>query len=396
MIVQMGRRSLVSLSLIVAVAHVPLAGQSTQTSRDAPIFVEDFEGGLERWTFPFGSSHRLVETGTEQNAALALRVQSLPVYALMDGSDAWPNVRVEGKVLFPDTADSYLGFIYRYRDDGRRTDFGSLYIKGNDSYVQANPHHDTNVGRTLYPEMRVALTGDAAIRIGAWQRFALEVVGSRAHLYVGPSGRPVMTLPFGGEWSGAFGFKPRNPGAEVWIDDIRVEAIDDFSHEGPPVPDPRYGMADWIRDWQVLGPLTAHAPEIEAGAFRRSAVVRDDGRSVAWRPLEADARGAIFSGRVTEFRGGRRVAYFRAGIEAETAGRATLELASADDLAIWVNGEFIGFAGRQGAAWWDAATGSAHAPLRVTVDVRAGTNDLLVRATGGVYATGGFFARVAR
>ena len=67
--------------------------------------------------------------------------------------------------------------------------------KGNGSYVQANLHSDTNVGRTLYPEMRAALEGPRAIVIGAWQRFALEVVGSEAHFYVGDMSTPAMTLP---------------------------------------------------------------------------------------------------------------------------------------------------------------------------------------------------------
>lgn len=67
-------------------------------------------------------------------------------------------------------------------------------MNGNDSYAQANPHFDTNVGRTLYPEMRAPLAGASEVRVGHWQRFALEVVGGVAHLYVGDTTLPSMTV----------------------------------------------------------------------------------------------------------------------------------------------------------------------------------------------------------
>jgi len=327
---------------------------------------------------------------------LALRTRSLPVYALIRGSEDWRDVRIEGDVMFPDSADSYLGFIYRYRDDGRRIDFGSVYIKGNDGYVQANPHFDTNVGRTLHPELRAPLVDDGRIRIGQWQRFALEVVGPEAHLYVGAGDEPVITLPFEGSDRGAFGFKPRNPGAALWIDDLRVTEIERFTYEGPARPDPAYEQAEWLRNWHVLGPLTRHARAIEERPFSPSDTVWDDGRVVGWIPLETDARGMVLTSRVTEYRGARRVTYFHAPVDADAPGPAVLEISTADDLAIWLNGGFIGFAASQAVAWWDAGVDAAHAPVRAHVTLREGTNHLHVRVTGGVYATGGLFVRVRR
>ena len=79
----------------------------------------------------------------------------------------WDGVRLEGEVLFPDDDHNYLGFIYGYQRTGDRIDFGSLYIKGNGSYVQGNTHRDTNVGRTYLPEARTDLVGPHAITIGA-------------------------------------------------------------------------------------------------------------------------------------------------------------------------------------------------------------------------------------
>ena len=114
------------------------------------LFFDDFEADLTRWRFPYGSGHAIV--ARDGNRALRLETVSLPVLALMEGSERWGDVRIEGRVLFPDDVHNYLGFIYRYGAEDGRMNFGSVYIKGNGSYLQANPHHDTNVGRTVYPE----------------------------------------------------------------------------------------------------------------------------------------------------------------------------------------------------------------------------------------------------
>jgi len=49
----------------------------------------------------------------------------------------WGSYRVEGDVLFPDDRHNYLGIVYNYRESGGRADFGSLYLKGNGSYIRA-------------------------------------------------------------------------------------------------------------------------------------------------------------------------------------------------------------------------------------------------------------------
>jgi hypothetical protein len=90
------------------------------------------------------------------------------------------------------------------------------------------------------------------------------------------------------------------------------------------------------------------------------------------------------------------VAYFRAEIPATRTGPAVLEFSTTDALAIWLNGSFLGFAAAQDRAWWDAAPGSEHDPVRAAVTLRRGSNELLVRVVGGTYASGGFFLRVRR
>lgn len=371
------------------------AGPKTaQGQASTEIFEDDFSAGLERWSFPGTAGHQLIDGGLQRGAVLQLQTVSGQVYALMDGSEHWSDVRIEGLVSFPEDRHSYLGFIYRYVDDGRRIDFGSLYIKGNDSYLQANPHHDTNVGRTIYPEARTNLSGERAVVIGAWQRFALEVVGSDAHLYVGDMGTPALTLRGHLAPRGAFGFKPRNPGARVLIDDVTVRPIDGFTYHGRPIPDPSYTREAFVTEWSVLGPLTRNLPTRLEGSFDEDLTVEDDGRSVSWRPFTADHRGAIVTASVTEYRGSRRVAYFHAEVQSEDGGDAVLLISSTDDLAIWVNGVFAGFLPRQGRAWWDSLDNPEHRPARAFVTLRSGRNDIVIRVAGGVYATGGFYLAV--
>lgn len=385
-------------ALLLAGLAPSVDGQEADT-RPAPatqLFFDDFESDLGQWRFPYGSGHAIV--ARDGDRALRLETVSLPVLALMEGSEGWGDVRIEGRVLFPEDVHNYLGFIYRYGADDGRMDFGSVYIKGNGSYLQANPHHDTNVGRTVYPELRTNLTGRRAIRIGEWQRFALEVVRGEAHLYVGDLATPAMTLPPSASphgARGAFGFKPRNPGGAVFIDDIRVTSLDGFRHTGAPVPEAPYDRLSHVTDWNVLGPLTAHAPEVEA------APAPDLGRSVPsgehafrWRPFQADERGAVVTGRVVDFRGDDRVAYFHTIVHSDIGRLAELHLSTVDDLAIWMNGTFVGFADGQGYAWWDAGLEPDHAPLRSRVTLRPGANHILVRVVGGTYASGGFYLRV--
>lgn len=360
------------------------------------LFEDDFETGVDGWSFPFGQGQELVDAGGGRGTALELRVIDEPVYALIEGSDQWDGVRIEGDVMFPEDVHNYLGFIYRYVDDRRRIDFGSLYIKGNGGYIQANIHHDTNVGRTWHPEVRTNLEGAGSIQIGQWKRFALEVVDELAHLYVGDFDTPAMTLRSNVATAGGFGFKPRNPGGAVRIDNIRVSAIRSLTYRGAPIPDPAYRRADWATEWSVLGPLSAHAEEVEGSApTDLEGTVAEGTDQIRWRALDSDHRGAVSTGAVTEFRGGRRVAYFHTAVTSEGRNEVDLVLSTVDDLAIWVNGTFTGFVDRQPAAWWDASRNAARAPRRLRAVLQEGRNDVLVRVVGGVYASGGFYLTVA-
>jgi hypothetical protein len=103
----------------------------------------------------------------------------------------------------------------------------------------------------------------------------------------------------------------------------------------------------------------------------------------------------VVTGRLVDFHGPRTVTYLRTTVAAAADREGVLEFSTADDLAVWVNGVFQAFVARQDAAWFDFPQNPAHAPRRMRVPLLAGTNEVVVRVRGGVYATGGFFARLA-
>lgn len=72
----------------------------------------------------------------------AERIETARLVLRRPSIDSGAGVRVEGEVLFPESGHSYLGLIYNYGEAKGRIDFGSIYIKGNDSYIRVNPHRD--------------------------------------------------------------------------------------------------------------------------------------------------------------------------------------------------------------------------------------------------------------
>lgn len=308
------------------------------------------------------------------------------VYAVARGSGGWGPVRIEGDVLFPTDVDNYLAVIYHVRRHGARTDFGAIYIKGNESYLQVNPHRDLNVGRTLYPEYHVPLRGEAAIQTGRWQRFKVEVAGPDCHFYVGDMTTPQLTFGLLELDAGGVGLQPRSVGGPVWVDNVRVARIDRLAYSGPPRPaELSYSSSDLLTNWLAIGPLDRTDDDIAR---------RPGDRRLSWHPFPTDARGAVVTGKIVDYHGPRSVAYFRTRVNATTSAPATLHVSTVDDLALWVNGRFHWFIPRGTAAWYDFSTNPAHRGQRIPIPLAAGVNEIVLRVRGGVYASGGFFARM--
>ena len=349
------------------------------------LFEEDFENGLGRWTIHGEGTAKIHESGETQHGKILALVPNGNAYAIIDGSEGWRGVRLEGEVLFPTNEDSYLGVVYNLRRREDRRDFGVIYIKGNESYLQANPHRDWNVSRTIYPEYRAPLTGAAAVRRGVWQRFAVEVLGRDCHFYVGDAAAPQLTFSLFEGDSGALGLQPRSVGAEVWVDNVRVTSLERLSYDGPPRPPVEHDPSSVARQWEVLGPLSRAEDEIARSP---------SSPGLRWRPFETDSRGAVVTGRVVDFQGANTVAYFRTRVLRRAEGPAVLRISTADDLALWVNGRFAWFIPRENAAWFDFLRNPSHGGQSISLDLLGGENELVFRARGGVYASGGFFLRV--
>ena len=140
-----------------------------------------------------------------------------------------------------------------------------------------------------------------------------------------------------------------------------------------------------MTEWRVAGPFARTDDR---------AAQHPDAAGVTWRPLATDRRGAVVIGRIVDYHGPDTVAYLRTTLTADRPHAAVLELSTVDDLAVWLNGAFQGFVPRQDAAWFDVGTQVEHAGRRVPLQLRAGANDMVLRVRGGVYASGGFFARL--
>jgi hypothetical protein len=348
------------------------------------VFRDDFSNGASRWRITDSASVRVVPSGDPSHGnVLELVPNGARVHALVIGSVAWRRFAVEGEMLFPDPGQSYLGFIWGYRQADGRSSYGNMYVKGNDSYLQVNPHWDDNPIREMYPEYTAALDTLNRIRIGQWKPFRIEVVDSVVHFYVGAAQQPNLTFDRLRQQPGEIGFRPRVVGSRVWIDNIRVRHIARLTHPGSVVQE--LAGDRLITQWEFFGPLDRADDLLELGRAH-------DANTGAWTAFSADGRGAVVAAQVLDYLGPRTIGYFRTTIEAREPRSVTLRLASLNQAAIWLNGRFMGHAPAVETAWRDIAVDSTRPHIDARLRLRAGTNTLVLRLRGGQYASGGFYA----
>lgn len=389
-------------NIIVGIALSTFGFNSVRLLHAQERFADDFEGDLSGWQLIGSHAIQLVRSN-EPNHGQVMQLQpDGAVYALIENSDQWGSVRVEGEVLFLDDGNGYLGLIYNYTQRESRTDFGSIYIKGNGSYLQVNPWRDGNASRLLYNEYTTRLTGSDSIHIKTWHRFKAEIMRNVCHFYVGDMTTPKLVFDLLELTSGLVGFKPRIVGTPVWIDNIKVTSIDRLSYHGPKKPAIKYEPDSLITDWQVIGPLANPVEAIERAGNAAALKVDAGGVTYTWRPFETDARGAVITGKATGYNGSRPVAYFRTRVHADQEKMMTLHISTTDELALFVNGRFEGFIYRDGYvsgqndwnAWFDFWKNPEHAGRKVTVQLESGMNLIVLGVRNGQFASGGFFARL--
>jgi len=103
---------------------------------------DDFEQPLARqWIASRPERTYVASSGDAQHHnVLVLEPDGDDVYVLLKETERANGGILEADVLFPSAEDNYLGIIYNFQKTAERTDFGVIYIKGNESYAQANPH----------------------------------------------------------------------------------------------------------------------------------------------------------------------------------------------------------------------------------------------------------------
>ena len=363
------------------------------------VWRDDFSGGLGAWEISDPEAIYTRDSGDPQHGqVMVLNPAHARLHALISGSETWSMYRIEGDVLFPTDEHNYLGFIYNYIERNGRADLGSIYIKGNGSYIRVNPRRDWNPGRRLYEEMRVELEGDDAIVTNKWQRFAAEVNGRVCHFYVGDMKTPKVTFDFFEFDEGKVGFKPRVVGGPVWIDNVRVLSIMEMTYNGPSLPAIDYNPDRMVTDWEVAGPFDRSIEALERTSGGTDVLIDGgDGRQYRWTPFETDPRGAVITARVVDFLGPRTVGYFRTVIDVPAGERATLEFSAIDDMTMWLNGKFEGYSYDEYFAWYDFIENPDHPATKYAgLPLVEGKNVVVIRIRGGTYAAGGFYATVVR
>ena len=164
---------------------------------------------------------------------------------------------------------------------------------------------------------------------------------------------------------------------------------------GSAQPSVAYDRTAFLTRWWVLGPVESYLDEAALAAEEGSVVTDSEGRALRWEALEADARGAVATGPIVEYRGARRVAYFRTRIRVPEGAPYRLALSTVDDVAVWVNGRFFGFGGGGASAWWDAPWNPEHDAIAFSRLLPPGDSEVVIRVVGGVYARGGFYVWLA-
>jgi len=212
---------------------------------------------------------------------------------------------------------------------------------------------------------------------------------------------PKMTFDLFEKATGLLGFKPRVAGWPVWIDNIKVTSIKKLSYDGVNIPMIVYESDSLITEWEAIGPFSGPVTEIERSADCSKKTIQKNDVTYTWKPFEVDARGAVITGSLTEYEGNRPLAYFRFIYNSETENKVVLHFSTIDELGLWVNGSFYGFIYRNGYisrssndwnAWYDFWKNPEHSGRRVTVSLKEGQNQILIRTRNGQFASGGFFA----
>jgi hypothetical protein len=286
---------------------------------------------------------------------------------------ALPGVVLEDGVVEVDLAvtreRSFHGPIWRVRDG---ENFESFFVRphqvGNPDSIQYTPVNNDIPSWQLYHGP--GFWAPVAFPIEAWFTIRVAFAGSRADVYVGDLGAPVLRI---GELK-----RPPAPGGvglQVGGPGLRVARFA-YSAERPTLsgslPPPDAARPGVIRDWNVSDPFL----EIELAGMIRLPL--DLVGSRVWTPLVAEPSGLLDVSRADGLHDGRNTVLTRTTVRAPRDLVVPLEIGFSDRAVVFLNGQalfrgddsyrsrdyrFLGSIG-----YWDA----------VYLPLTAGDNELVV------------------
>lgn len=359
------------------------------------LFHDDFEADSGQWEYQEPGIAEIVKTeDLTHGSVLKLTPNRTAECVLIKDSDKWESIVIKGKALFPSDQHDYLGLVYNYHE-ADRIDFGCIYIKGKGSYIRVNPHRDGNASRALYEEYKTALTGNAEIKVNQWFSFKAEIIGSECHFYVTDMEKPKVVFKYFEFPKGKIGFKPRLVGGEVWLDNISVDQIEDFSYSiATGLNKIPYRQDLMINDWKALGPFNKRIAEVEKSKENVPIVI--DGQAYNWSDFATDARGCLLAGKLCRYSTNEKTAYFSTDIDSEKNTQTEIQFSSLNNLHIWVNSKYVGVIEAQKHAWFDSFQKPEHAGNSLPILLRKGTNRILVLVEGGNYSGDGFYSHMKK
>ena len=160
-----------------------------------------------------------------------------------------------------------------------------------------------------------------------------------------------------------------------WWDDIRLPTVDEADGLSPLQKAHRRGMAvrTALENWYVVGPFgnpggkgfdTVYPPERRLDP--RARYTGKEGKPIAWQAWKAGADNPLDAG-LQDF-----VAYFYKPITSPRVRKTYLVVASADRVAVWLNGRELHRDDKPHAL-------APHQPLAIEVVLKEGRNDLMVK-----------------
>ncbi|MFD2587956.1 hypothetical protein ACFSQJ_13505 [Croceitalea marina] len=357
------------------------------------LFEDNFETGLDNWEVEnIGIAEIITTEDKLHKSVLQLTPNKTAECILVKDSDKWDKVVIKGEALFPTDRHDYLGLVYNYNKT-ERADFGCIYIKGKGSYIRVNPHRDGNASRALYEEYRTPLANDAEIKKNKWFSFKAEIIDAECHFYVTDMKTPKVVFQHYEYPKGKLGFKPRLAGGEVWMDNISIERIDDFSYVAPmSQTDINYNREALINNWKALGPFSKRINEVEGST--KNQTLRVDGQKFEWKNFSTDVRGCLLAGKISRFKTNQKLVYFSTQINSNKNKQIKIHFGSLNNLHVWVNSNYIGLIEKQKLAWFDFFENSEHSGQSLPITLDKGANRILVLVEGGNYSGDGFYSHV--